>query len=116
MNATALLMVLTLTGSPLATLTCISWCGSPASPASCHGTSDQALPVSIAEADATCAQLLAANPFVRENVRVKCDSARVSTVPALNIARPASADVPSVREARDTPPAFARTMSLVLRI
>ena len=116
MNATALLMVLTLTGSPLATLTCVSWCGSPASPVSCHGTSDHALPMSIADADATCAQLLATNPFVRDDVRLTFDATRVRTVPALHAVRPATTIVPGVRDARETPPAIPRAMSLVLRI
>jgi hypothetical protein len=71
MNVTALLLLLTLTGSPIASLGCISWCASPVSTdhAGCRETSPQGTSVAISDADNACALLFATSPFLREDGR-----------------------------------------------
>ena len=68
MNVTALLLLLTLTGSPIASLSCISWCASPHSThdAICHEAPAQAADLTISESDNACARLLSTSPFLKE--------------------------------------------------
>jgi hypothetical protein len=65
MSATALALLLTLTGSPVASLACVSWCASPQS-ANCHDAPASATPLTVSEADNACARLFTTSPFLKE--------------------------------------------------
>jgi hypothetical protein len=67
MSTTALLLLLTLTGSPFASLACVSWCASPQSTyAVCHEAQAPATPLTVSEADNACARLFTTSPFLKE--------------------------------------------------
>jgi hypothetical protein len=77
MNATAmtrisaLLIVLTLSGGPIANAMCVAWCGQ--FEAGMAGRERVAAPMSatISDGSGTCAVLLADTPFLREEGRIK---------------------------------------------
>jgi len=65
----AILIVLTLTGEPVANALCITWCDKPSERQHCGDVI--ALPTSpvLSVAGSTCAALLIASPFLREEGR-----------------------------------------------
>jgi len=72
MHVTTLLIVLALTGSPVAHVICASWCDSRMTTAG-HTCGDNiAHPMSMVMSDGsgTCVALLAANPFTQEEGRI----------------------------------------------
>lgn len=82
MNVTALVLLLTLAGSPMATLACVSsWCSAgPMSPDACHEGSALATPLTVADADNRCAGLFATSPFMNEESQeLKALAAKANT-------------------------------------
>lgn len=69
-HVTTLLIVLALTGSPVANAACVSWCDSPADKAGATCRESIAEPMAISVGSSTCVALLAANPFLREEARI----------------------------------------------
>jgi hypothetical protein len=70
-RVTTLLIVLILTGSPVADAACVSWCDArPITGSACRESIVDPMSVTISDASGTCAALLAANPFLREEARV----------------------------------------------
>ena len=61
----ALLIVLTMTGSPVAHAACLAWCssGTAATGEACHHSVAHALPVAISGDTNTCTAFLAPSPF-----------------------------------------------------
>jgi hypothetical protein len=117
MNYTAaVVLLLTIAGAPVTTLACVGWCVPDAMPvsASCHhhGTGAGA---SVMDADDTCARLLAATPFVKEELQLTRTATTASIPYALSSAVQGAAQLVSVH---DVAPAVLHrsTSSLVLRL
>jgi hypothetical protein len=88
-SLTALLVVLTLTGEPIANALCEIWCGTSSETMKCGEEAVAQPRVSkrvVAETE--CAALLTAIPFLREEARAADRSGVISTVPA-SLALPA---------------------------
>ena len=118
MNVTALLFLLTLTGSPIASLGCVSWCASLGSTryAVCRETSPQATPLTISDADNTCALLFAANPFLKEDGRTTLNlSSPTNAVRAFSLPRLEPVGLGDMRHVRESG-GVCTTRPLVLRI
>ena len=64
----AVALLLTIAGAPVTTLACVGWCVPDAMPVStsCHHHLSSA-GASIKDVDDTCARLLVASPFLRED-------------------------------------------------
>ena len=71
-HLTTLLIVLALTGSPVANAACVSWCDSPADEAgaACREGIAEPMSMAISDGSSTCVALLTANPFLREEGRI----------------------------------------------
>jgi hypothetical protein len=65
----AILIVLTLTGEPAANALCITWCDQPSERQHCGDAIAQPASPAFSVAGSTCAALLAAGPFLREEGR-----------------------------------------------
>ena len=62
------LIVLALTGGPVANAMCVAWCGPERTPmgTGCHHSMPAPMSPSISDGSGTCAELVADNPFLRE--------------------------------------------------
>jgi hypothetical protein len=74
----AILIVLTLTGAPVANALCITWCDQPSERQHCGDAIAQATSPAFSLAAGTCAAFLTASPFLGEEGR----SAYPAIVPA----------------------------------
>jgi hypothetical protein len=86
-NAAAFILLLTVGGTPVTTLACVGWCTPDATPvASCphHGSGAGA---SVMDANDTCARLLTASPFLREETQQTRTALPASAPYALSDAR-----------------------------
>jgi hypothetical protein len=118
MNVTTLLLLLTLTGSPIASLGCISWCASPVSTghAGCRETSPQATSLAISDPDNACPLLFAASPFLTEDGRTTLNpSSPTNAVRAFSLPRLEPVGLGDTRHLRESGGVRA-TRPLVLRI
>ena len=61
----AILIVLTLTGEPVANALCINWCNQPSERQHCSDVIAQPTFPAFSDAGSICAALLTANPFLR---------------------------------------------------
>ena len=64
-----ILIVLTLTGEPVANALCITWCDQPSERQHCGDVIRQPTFPALSVTDSTCAALLTASPFLREEGR-----------------------------------------------
>ena len=79
----AILIVLTLTGEPAANALCIIWCDQPSERQHCGDVIAQLTPPALSVAGNTsCATLLTAGPFLREEGRSAYPAVAPSTGPA----------------------------------
>lgn len=71
-HVTTLLIVLALTGSPIANAICASWCDSRMTTAghTCGDNIAHPMSMAISDGSSTCVALLAANPFTQEEGRI----------------------------------------------
>ena len=71
-NITTLAVVLALTGSPVATLTCVGWCvpDRAHTSATCHDQMETSAAAGLKQADDTCARLFAVSPFLVEEAQL----------------------------------------------
>lgn len=65
----AILIVLTLTGEPVANALCINWCDTPSERQHCSDVIAQPSSQTLLVAGSTCRALLTAGPFLREEGR-----------------------------------------------
>ena len=68
-HITALLIVLTLTGQPVANALCINWCDRPSAHQHCSDAIAPSTPAEFSTAGSTCVALPQAGPFLREEGR-----------------------------------------------
>jgi hypothetical protein len=71
-RVTTLLIVLILTGSPVADAACVSWCDARPMTATptCRENITDSMSMAISNGSGTCVALLAASPFLREEGRI----------------------------------------------
>ena len=100
-HAAALVIFLTIAGTPATTLACIAWCapeGAPAS-AACHHLMEAATAVGVKDADDTCARLLAPSPFVKEEIQLLVRATVPTSTPSASfVIAPGEAQLASVRD------------------
>lgn len=82
----AILIVLTLTGEPVANALCIIWCDQPSERQHCSDVIAQPTFPAFSDAGSTCAALLTANPFLREEGRSASPAIAPATGPAVDCA------------------------------
>jgi len=68
-HITAFLIVLTLTGQPVANALCVSWCELPSERQACSDAIAPSMAAEIALASSTCVALLTESPFLTEEGR-----------------------------------------------
>jgi hypothetical protein len=112
--AAAAALLLTIAGAPVTTLACVGWCVPDAMPVStsCHHQRSSA-GASIKDLDDTCARLLVALPFLREDPQPIRPAMQASSPYALSGA--AGAQLVSEHDVALLPP-HRSTSSLVLRL
>jgi hypothetical protein len=100
-HAAALVILLTIAGTPATTLACVAWCapeGAPAS-AACHHQMEAATAVGVKDADDTCARLLAPSPFVKEETQLLARATVPASTPSASfVLAPREAQLASVRD------------------
>src|SRR5215204_5056840 len=79
-----ILIVLTLTGEPVANALCITWCDEPSERQHCGDVVAQPTFPALSVAGSTCAALLTASPFLREEGRSAYPAIAPSTGPAVD--------------------------------
>ena len=80
----AILIVLTLTGEPVANALCITWCDQPSERQHCVDVIAQPTSPAFSVAGSTCAPLLTASPFLREEGRSAYPAIAPATSPAID--------------------------------
>ena len=118
MNITTLAVVLTLAGSPVATLTCVGWCvlDSAHANAACHDEMGTSGATGLRQADDTCARLLAVSPFLVEKTELTAPAmATVSEPLGSSISVPGEAQLTLGRDVCAALP-HRSTSALVLRL
>ena len=78
----AILIVLTLTGEPVANALCITWCDQPSERQHCGDVIAQPTSPTLSVRGSTCAALLTASPFLREDGRSAYPTIAPATGPA----------------------------------
>jgi hypothetical protein len=81
-SITALLVVLTLTGEPVANALCLTWCDSSSETQNCDGAIAQTTATEITIARPACDTVVTIAPFVREEGRDGGRVAVITTAPA----------------------------------
>ena len=115
-SITALLVVLTLTGEPVASALCISWCGSIQERQSCDEAIAQPTSAAVADASRTCVALLTGNPFLKEEGRGTLHiAAAVNVVHAFSTLPTQGSDLANIRRGDDAT-VGRPTPVLVLRV
>ena len=79
----AILIVLTLTGEPVANALCITWCDQPSERQHCSDVIAQNASPAFSVADGTCAALLTASPFLREEGQTAYPAVALTAGPAV---------------------------------
>jgi hypothetical protein len=100
-HAAALVILLTIAGTPATTLACVAWCAPEGAPASalCHHQMEAATAVGVKDADDTCARLLATSPFVKEEIQLATRAALPASAPYVSVRRAlGEAQLASVRD------------------
>jgi hypothetical protein len=100
-HAAALVILLTIAGTPATTLACVGWCNPSDVPASatCHHQMEAATAVGVKDADDTCARLLATSPFVKEEIQLATCAALPASAPYVSVhSALGEAQLASVRE------------------
>ena len=82
----AILIVLTLTGEPVTNALCITWCDQPSERQHCSDVIAQNASPAFSGADGTCAALLTASPFLREEGQNAYPAIAPATRPAVGCA------------------------------
>ena len=80
----AILIVLTLTGEPVANALCIAWCDQPSERQHCSDVIAQPTSRALSVAGSTCEALLTASPFLREEARSGDPAIAPATGPAVD--------------------------------
>jgi hypothetical protein len=85
-HVTTLLIVLALTGGPVADAICVSWCdsGPMTKGATCDESVAEPMSIAISDGSSTCAALLADSPFLREEGRIVFHTSSRGIFHALN--------------------------------
>lgn len=116
--AAALVLLVTIAGTPVTTLACIGRCVPDAVPASaaCHHAMNASVAVGAKDADDSCVRLFASSPFVKEESQLTALAAlTASAPPAPLVAAPGEALLASVRDVVIAVP-HRSISSLVLRL
>jgi hypothetical protein len=80
----AILIVLTLTGEPVANALCITWCDQPSERQHCGDVIAQPTSSVLSVAGSTCTALLTASPFLREEGRSASPAIAPTNGPAVD--------------------------------
>ena len=80
----AFLIVLTLTGQPVANALCINWCDISSERQHCGDAIAHSTPPALAAAGSTCAAFLTASPFLKEEGRRGITAITLGTGPAVD--------------------------------
>jgi hypothetical protein len=100
-HAAAVVILLTIAGTPATTLACVAWCAPDGAPpsAACHHQMEAVTGGGVKDADDTCARLLATSPFVKEEIQLLVRATVPgSTPPASFVTAPREAQLASVRD------------------
>jgi hypothetical protein len=79
-----ILIVLTLTGEPVANALCITWCDQPSERQPCSDVIAQSTSPALSVAGSSCAALLTPSPFLREEGRSAYPAIASAAGPAVN--------------------------------
>ena len=117
-HAAAFVILLTIAGTPVTALACVSSCLPDAVPAdaACHHQMQTSAAVGVKDAEDACAQLFGVSPFVKEELRLTARAAVTACAPpAPFTVAPEEARLASARDGVSPVPPRS-TSSLVLRL
>jgi hypothetical protein len=115
-HITAFLIVLTLTGQPVANALCVSWCDSPSERQACGDAIAPSMSAAIALASSTCVALLTESPFLREEGRSALQIAVVLHGVQAMVSSPLGGTRPANIRSRGEANAGRSVPTLVLRV